>query len=108
MDYNALAHMTVNKLREEAKQFPDIKGVTGMKKDELVAILAEKHGLKPTEKKPKKVHKPKTPLSKGQMKKKITELREQRESARSSNDRKKAAILRKRIHSLKRQMKAVA
>lgn len=41
MDYNALTQMTVNKLRDEAKTL-DVKGVAGMKKEELITLL-DKH-----------------------------------------------------------------
>ena len=51
MDYNALAQMTVQKLRDEAKKH-DIAGVASMKKNELVDVLAEKLDLeKPVGKK---------------------------------------------------------
>ena len=33
MDYNALENMTVIKLREEVKKLPDVKSVSGMKKE---------------------------------------------------------------------------
>lgn len=107
MDYNALENMTVHKLREEAKKFPDIKGTTGMKKEELIGVLADKLGIVPTEKKPKKPKKSATPMNKNTIKKKLMQLREERDTARSGGDSKKTALLRRRIHSLKRRMRKI-
>ena len=67
MDYNALEQMTVNNLREEAKKH-DIKGITGMKKDELVHAIADKLGLSAPAQKPKKAKKASAPLDKAGMK----------------------------------------
>ena len=107
MDYNALEHMTVLNLREEAKKH-DIKGVTGMKKDELIHAIAEKLGLEAPVKRPKKAKKTSTQLDKGAIKKKIVELKGLHDAARSKEDRKGANLLRKRIHSLKRRMRRIA
>jgi hypothetical protein len=109
MDYHALEKMTVLQLREEAKKYPDVKAVTGMKKDELITFLADKLGLEKPLAKPKKAKKESTaPLGKVALKKKIIELKEQREKARSDNDKKKTALLRRRIHCLKRQIRTIA
>jgi len=108
MDYHALEKMTVVQLREEAKT-RDVKGVAGMKKDELISILAEQLGLEKPAAKPKKAKAPASaPLDKPAIKQKIAELRAQRNKARESNDKKKVVVLRKRIHSLKRQMQKIA
>ena len=107
MDYDALTHMPVNKLRDEAKKFPDVKGVTGMKKDELIALIAEKHGLEIPTKKPKKT-KHEYKLDKPTIHKKIAELREMQAAARAGDDHKQAAKLRRRIHLLKRETRKIA
>ncbi|UCG52723.1 MAG: transcription termination factor Rho [Candidatus Latescibacterota bacterium] len=107
MDYHELEKMTVIKLREETKKFPDVKGVSGMKKEELIALLVEKLDIKVPEKKKKKA--PSVPKNKMTLKKKIMELRGQKEAARAEKDsRKKVTVLRKRIHSLKRQLRKIA
>jgi hypothetical protein len=108
MDYQELEHMTVVKLREEAKKFDDIKGAAGMKKDELIAVLAEKHGLEKPEKKPKKKKAAGPATTKDQMKEKLKTLRALREEARSKGDKKRASIIRRRIHGLKRRMRKAA
>ena len=109
MDYHELEKMTVVRLREKASEYPDIKATSAMKKDELVAALAEKLGLEKPEPKPKKKGKSKrAPLGKEQIKAKIVELREQRVNARSANDKKKVVLLRRRIHALKRRLRKTA
>jgi hypothetical protein len=45
MDIQSLRKMTVAQLREEARKIPDASGLTGKKKDELVALLARHHGI---------------------------------------------------------------
>jgi hypothetical protein len=107
MDYNELIHKTVNQLRDEAKKL-DMKGVTGMKKDELIAALAEALHLEIPVKKVKKPKKIKTNLTKGDLKKKIRLLRDERAKARSANEHKKVDVLRRRIHTLKRQLRMLA
>jgi len=108
MDYHALENMTVVQLRDEAKKH-DFKGVTGMKKDELITVIAEKLALdKPAVKPKKKKKSGAAPLDKDALKKKIDELRSAREKARADNDKKKNELYRRRIHSLKRRMRKIA
>ncbi len=45
MDAKELLRMNVLKLREEALKIPDVVGVTAMKKEELVKLLANAHGI---------------------------------------------------------------
>lgn len=107
MDYHALEKMTVHQLREEAKKIPDAKGVAGMKKEELITIIAGHLGLeKPVRKAKKK--KRSAPLDKKAIKKMIAKLKEERDKARSGDVRKEVSILRKRIHALKRRLRKVA
>lgn len=106
MDYEALSHMTVIQLREEAKKVEDVKGVSAMKKDELIALLAERHGLEIPAKAPKKKHIP-TVRNKKTLRDAITKLRTEQDAARDKKDRKKVNELRRRIHSLKRAMRWV-
>ena len=108
MDYNELQQMTVIKLREEVKKFPDVKGVTGMKKDELIQLLVDKLGIEVTEKQAKKTKKTKTQkvLSKDDLKKMIQVLKEKRQVAASQKNKKDATILRRRIHRLKRRVRS--
>jgi hypothetical protein len=105
MDYQELEKMTVIKLREEAKKFPDVKGVSGMKKEELLRLLVEKLGIETPEKKKRPAGKPR---DKKALKGKITELRVERDAARAAKDSKRVTLLRRRIHSLKRRVRKIA
>ncbi|MFQ5626491.1 MAG: Rho termination factor N-terminal domain-containing protein [Methyloligellaceae bacterium] len=107
MDYTALSHMTVNKLREEAKKL-DLKGVTGMKKEELIKLLAEKLGIEIPKKHPKIHKKSPVALSKNDLKAKIVELKALRDKARADNKSKQVDLLRRRIHLLKRRIRRIA
>ena len=108
MDYHALENMTVVQLREEAKKH-DFKGVTGMKKDELITVIADKLSLEKPAAKPKKKKKSgAAPLGKDALRKKIAELRSEREKARTDNNKEKNELFRKRIHLLKRRMRKIA
>lgn len=103
MDYQTLEKMTVIKLREEAKRFPDVKGVSGMKKEELISVLVEKLDIEIPQKKTKAAA---APRNKAQMKEMILDLRAEKDAARAGGEsKKKVAILRKRIHTLRRQLR---
>ncbi|MDH3216180.1 MAG: hypothetical protein OEN01_07805 [Candidatus Krumholzibacteria bacterium] len=108
MDYHALEEMTVIQLRDEAKKFPDVKGVAAMKKDELVTLVAERLGLEKTATKPKPKKVAGSKMDKKTIKKMMLELKEQRNSARSGKDKKKIVMFRKRIHALKRRLRKIA
>ena len=45
MDLKTLERMTVVKLREEALKVPELSGVRGMSKEELVRALAATHAV---------------------------------------------------------------
>jgi hypothetical protein len=107
MDYHALEKMTVQALRDEAKKFPDVKTVAGMKKEELIHLIAEKLGIEKPQKSTKK-HKKATAMDRAAIEAKIISLREERKAARSAKDKKQASLLRRRLHLLKRRLKRVA
>lgn len=103
MDYHELEQMTVIRLREEAKKFPDLKGLAGMKKEELIQALVERLGIAVPEKKERKGVR--SPVSKTSLKQKIAELRTAEDAARAEHNRKKVNILRRRIHSIKHRLR---
>jgi hypothetical protein len=106
-----LDKMTVIELREVAKEeIPDIVGVTGMKKDELLAAIKEARGIKDEvpPKKKKKTAGPKKNMSVREMKQEISKLREDRSALRQDKDKKKLEIIRKRINRLKKMTRRVA
>ena len=45
MDLHEIEHKTVNDLREMAKEYDDIEGASGLKKQELLEILCGKLGI---------------------------------------------------------------
>ena len=106
-----LDKMTVVELREVAKQeIPDITGVTGMKKDQLLEVIKDARGIKdeaPVKKK-KKTASPKKNLSVREMKLEITRLRAEREVLRQEKDKNKLEINRRRINRLKKMTRRAA
>ncbi|MFC1844870.1 transcription termination factor Rho [Thermodesulfobacteriota bacterium] len=108
-----LDKMTVVELREAAKEeIPDIKGVTGMKKDELLAALKDARGIKDEtpakKKKKKKTAGPKKEMTVKEMKQEIVRLRAEKESIRKEGDKKKNEIIRRRINRLKKMTRKAA
>jgi hypothetical protein len=105
--------MTVVELREALKKdAPDITGVTGMKKDQLLEALKEVRGIKdkPAAKKKtkKKTAGPKKEMTVSEMKQEIVRLRAERESIRQEGDKKKIEIIRRRINRLKKLTRKAA
>jgi hypothetical protein len=113
-----LDKMTVVELREIAKEIPDVTGVSGMKKDQLLAIVKEARGIeeeKPAKKKPakKKTAKKKgsTPVKEmtvKELKAEIARLRAEKEELRKEGDRKKIDALRRRINRMKKKTRKAA
>jgi hypothetical protein len=108
----ALDKMTVVELREAAKEeIPDIKGVSGMKKDQLLAAMKEARGIKdekPVKKKKRKTAGPKKEMTTREMKQEIVRLRAEKESIRPEGDKKKIEIIRRRINRLKKMTRRAA
>jgi hypothetical protein len=107
-----LDKMTVVELREAAKkEIPDIKGVSGMKKDQLLAAVKEARGIKdekPAKKKKKKTAGPKKEMTIREIKQEIVRLRTEKESIRPEGDKKKIEIIRRRINRLKKMTRKAA
>lgn len=120
----ALDKMTVKDLREVAKHIPEITGVHGMKKDELLAAIKEAKGIegKPAEKPTatpemkkgkgakigaktgaKKGAKRLADLSVQDLKTMIKDLKVKRQQAVAEKDRKMARIYRRRISRIKKR-----
>ncbi len=109
----SLDKMTVVELREVAKgEIPDIIGVTGMKKEELLEAIKEARGIKdetPAKKaKKKKTAGPKKEMTPREMKQEIIRLRDEREALRKDGDKKKLEIIRRRINRLKKMSRKAA
>ena len=112
-----LEKMTVKALREIAKEIPEITGVHGMKKEELLVAINEVRGVnaetveaetvkadKVIKAKPVK----KTGSPAGEIKKQIKALKAQRQAALETQDRKMATVYKRRISRLKKQSRKAA
>ena len=93
MDKDSLKKKTVAQLRDEAKKIPGVKGLSSMKKDDLIELLlaqspkAPPAGGEPGKAKKKEpAGKPKV-LSKSDLKKRIRELKEEKRQALSKQDK---------------------
>ena len=96
-----LERMTVTDLREMAKEMPEISGVHGMKKEELIAAIKKSKGI---------IDEPvkKTDASLGEIKKKIKAVKTQRLAAIEAKDKKMAKIYKRRISRLKKKSRRAA
>ncbi len=96
-----LEKMTVTELRDIAKAIPEIVGVHGMKKDELIAEVKKARGIVDETGKKKSV-------SLRELKRKIKEFKTQRQAAIEAKDKKMATIYKRRISRLKKKSKRAA
>lgn len=105
-----LEKMTVIDLKKIALEIPDIKGVSAMKKDELLSVIKEHRGIKDEETPVKKGKKKpaKAALDKKKLKGKISQLKQEKEAARGKEDRKRVDMLRRRLSRLKKQTRKAA
>ncbi|NOQ19113.1 MAG: transcription termination factor Rho [Desulfobacterales bacterium] len=93
--------MTVKELREMAKEMPDIVGVHGMKKEELIVAIQKTKGIKAAPVK-------KTDATVTVLKKKIKALKGKRQAALEARDKKMATIYKRRISRLKKKTRRAA
>ena len=99
MDWTELNKTRVIDLREMMKEhLPEVTGITVMKKDQLIALLAEKLGIEA----PRKVV---TGVGKGSIKSQIRDLKVKREAALEAKDAQMLRRHRRAIHRLKRRMR---
>ena len=100
MEYHDLQKTRVADLRDMVKeQMPDVEGVIGLKKEELVDMLADHLGIeKPT----KQIA---AGLGKSKMKAKIKELKVKRQAALEAKDGKELKKYRRLIRREKRKMR---
>src|SRR5574341_791939 len=103
MERTELEEMTAPKLRELAlEKYPEIKGVSGMKKEELVeAIIAEevRLGLRPKE----EIKRP--PVQASDLKQRIKALKAERSTALNAKDRNLLRTSRAKIKRIKRRLR---
>ncbi len=96
-----LEKMTAKELRELAVTIPEISGVHGMNKIELISAIKKVRGIEDTSKK-------KDTSSVREIKKKIKKLKAEREKLIEKNDTKMAVIYRRRIIRLKKKSRRAA
>lgn len=100
MEISTLEKMTVVKLREEAKQFEKLEGVSGMTKEHLIDVLCKEFGL--TRK--KKIRKG---IGRRALKNKIKEFKGQTAQLLTDGDRKKVRIHRRRMKTARHKLRKV-
>jgi len=96
-----LEKMTAKELRELAKEIPQIVGVHGMNKAELVSEIKAARGI--VEEK-----KARSDTSVRDIKKKIKALKADRQAAIEAKDNKQSTIYRRRISRLKKRTRKAA
>ena len=127
MDKEALKKKTVAELKDMAREIPDVKGVSAMKKDDLVKLLAGHAGAKdePAKAPPAKAPQVKAPQAqapqvkaagaagplgkaaqaKANIKERIRALKAEKREALDQQDRKKTHRCNRQIHHYKRQLR---
>lgn len=96
-----LEKMTAKELRDVALTIPEISGVHGMNKEEVLVAIKKARGIKADPGK-------KGDRSMRQLKEKISELREKKVEAREKKDKKAIDQLRRRISRLKKKTRKAA
>jgi hypothetical protein len=103
MDWKDLEKMTVLKLREEALKYPQIEGVHGKNKEQLMDEIANELGIQ----KPH-VHFAETVVdAKSDLKNKIRELKIEREKLLEVHDHLKLHDVRRELHELKHRIRRI-
>ena len=103
MDWKDLEKMTVLKLREEALKFPQIEGVHGKNKPQLMDELALALGIE----KPHVTFTENIVHTKSDLKHKIHELKAERDKLVETHDYKKLHEVRRQMHELKHTIRRI-
>ena len=101
MEWQDLEKMTVLKLREEALKFPEIEGVHGKNKEQLMDELAKALGIE----KPHVHFTEKIVHTKSDLKHKILELKSERDKLLQGHDHEKLHDVRREMHKLKHEIR---
>ncbi|MEJ2661477.1 MAG: Rho termination factor N-terminal domain-containing protein [Desulfobacteraceae bacterium] len=103
-----LDKMTVTELREVAKEIPNITGVHGMKKPELLAAIKQDKGIEDEPRKKTGPPKPKVSIPKATLKAMIRDLKTKRRQALEEKDKQMAERYRRKISKLKKKTRQAA
>ncbi len=95
-----LDKMTAKELREVAKEMPEISGVHGMNKPELISAIKKARGIEEETKK--------TDSSVRDIKKQIRVLKQKRETVLEGENAPMATVFRRRISRLKKKTRRAA
>jgi len=98
VDLKSIQKMTADKLREELSQYPDLTGLSALKKDKLVALLCQKRGID------MHAHAA-AAIDKTSIKQVIRALKKEREAATAAGDSKRATEIRHKIHHEKHKLR---
>ncbi|GJM44247.1 MAG: hypothetical protein DHS20C21_10890 [Gemmatimonadota bacterium] len=101
MDWHELEKKKVDELRVMAKEQTGIEGAVGLKKDELVKIVADAMGIE-------KPHLVVEGIDKGAIKERIKALKADVVQALDAKDHALAKRKRRQIHALKRRIRKAA
>jgi len=96
-----LEKMTSKELREVALKIPEISGVHGLNKPELISAIKKARGIEETDTKKKS-------SSVREIKKQIKALKADCEAARQAEDPDRVKILRRKISRLKKKTRRAA
>jgi hypothetical protein len=108
MDRETLKKKTVAELREMAREIPDVKGLSSMKKDDLVELIAGSGtGSKREAAKPPAAGTG-APIDKTELKRRIHALKDEKREAISQNDRARSRECNRQIHHYKRRLRKLA
>ena len=100
MDRAELEKMTVVQLREKASEYEDLKGVSGMKKEDLIAAIAGRVGIDLHE------HVP-TGIGRHDLKVHIREAKKARDEALQAGNREGFLKARRRLKHYRRRLRKV-
>ena len=107
MDVQSLQKLTVAQLREQAKELPGATGISAMKKDDLIALIAgQGESAKPsgaalTGGGPQ-------PTGKTEIKQCIRALKAEKREALAAKDRQRIRACNRQIHHFKRVLRKMA
>jgi hypothetical protein len=103
MEWKDLERMTILKLREEALKFPQIEGVHGKNKEQLMDELARMLNIE----KPHTHFADQVVHTKSELKHKIQGLKVEREKLLQAHDHKKLHEVRRQVHELKHTIRKI-
>ena len=103
MEWKDLERMTVLKLREEALKYPQIEGVHGKNKEQLMDEIAKAAGIE----RPHVHFSDNVVHTKSDLKHKIHELKIEREKLLEAHDHKKLHEVRRELHELKHTIRRI-